>query len=237
MPGGDDGEEEVIVVQTLEDKVFDRFAGKLRELMKKQLLDAKALSAPAFFALAAFHCPSEFVAAFTAEQLALASRCDAWFAFGDAGLAMVPSVGTAEKTKAAHALECVSMFGEFVGELEPRWEGFDNLPDPFAGLSWKGGGDAGAGVSRAADLLDSAAEAAERAKGKRAAGVNASTINNPKTRAAAQEAMDDPFSGAAGTDRGTCPCSLFVVVPSRRVGSTRYFCRMDRPVLAALLWF
>ena len=207
MPGEDDEDEEVIVVQPMEDKVWDRVAWKLRELVKKQLTEVK--SAPAFFALAAFHCPSEFVAAFTAEQLALASRCDAWFAFGDAGLAMVPSVGTAEKTKAAHALECVSMFGEFVGELEPRWEGFEYFPDLFAsgsGLSWKGGGDAGAGVSRAADLLDSAAEAHERAKGKRPAGVNASTINNPKTRAAAQEAMDDPFSGATGADRGTCPC-------------------------------
>jgi hypothetical protein len=208
MSGEDDGDEEVIVVQPMGDKVWDRFAGKLRELVKKQLLDAKALSAPAFFALAAFHCPSEFVSAFTAEQLALAARCVLWFVFGDAGLVMVPSVGTAEKIKAAHALECVNMFGEFVGELEPRWEGFESFPTPFAsgsGLSWKGGGDAGAGGSRAADLLESAAAAAELAKGKRP-GVNASTINNPKTRAAAQEAMDDPFSGAAGADRGTCPC-------------------------------
>ena len=205
MPGGDDGEEEVIVVQTLEDKVFDRFAGKLRELMKKQLLDAKALSAPAFFALAAFHCPSEFVAAFTAEQLALASRCDAWFAFGDAGLAMVPSVGTAAAAKAAHAQECIGMFGDFVGELEPRYtrERFENMERDER--SWKGGGDAGAG-SRAADLLESAIAAAELAKGKRPAGMNAGTINNPKTRLAALEAMDDPFSGAPGADRGTCPC-------------------------------
>jgi hypothetical protein len=206
MPGEDDEDEEVIVVQPMEDKVWDRVAWKLRELVKKQLTEVK--SAPAFFALAAFHCSSEFVAAFTAVQLALASRCDAWFAFSDAGLAMVPSVGTAAAAKAAHALECVSMFGDFVAELEPRWtsERFRLIGDPVAGLSWKGGGDAGAGVSRAADLLDSAAEAHERAKGKRPAGVNASTINNPKTRAAAQEAMDDPFSGATGADRGTCPC-------------------------------
>ena len=206
MPGEDDGQEEVIVVQPMEDKVWDRFAWKLRELVKKQLTEAK--SAPAFFALAGFNCPSAFVAAFTPEQLELASRCDAWFAFGDAGLAMVPSVGTAAAAKAAHALECIGMFGDFVGELEPRWanERFELIGDPSAGLSWKGGGDAGAGVSRAADLLDYAAEAHELAKGKRPAGVNASTINNPKTRAAAQEAMDDPFSGATGADRGTCPC-------------------------------
>ena len=204
MPGEDDGQEEVIVVQPMEDKVWDRFAWKLRELVKKQLTEVK--SAPAFFALAAYHCPSAFVAAFTPEQLELASRCDAWFAFGDAGLAMVPLVGTAAAAKAAHALECIGMFGDFVGELEPRYtrERFENMERDER--SWKGGGDAGAGVSRAADLLDYAAEAHELAKGKRPAGVNASTINNPKTRLAALEAMDDPFSGAAGADRGTCPC-------------------------------
>ena len=204
MPSGDDEEPEVIVVQTMEDKVWDRHAWKLRELVKKQLTEAK--SAPAFFALAGFNCPSAFVAAFTPEQLELASRCDAWFAFGDAGLAMVPSVGTAAAAKAAHALECIGMFGDFVGELEPRYtrERFENMERDER--SWKGGGDAGAGVSRAADLLDYAAEAHELAKGKRPAGVNASTINNPKTRLAALEAMDDPFSGAPGADRGTCPC-------------------------------
>jgi hypothetical protein len=204
MPSGDDEEPEVIVVQTMEDKVWDRHAWKLRELVKKQLTEVK--SAPAFFALAGFNCPSAFVAAFTPEQLELASRCDAWFAFGDAGLAMVPSVGTAAAAKAAHALECIGMFGDFVGELEPRYtrERFENMERDER--SWKGGGDAGAGVSRAADLLDYAAEAHELAKGKRPAGVNASTINNPKTRLAALEAMDDPFSGAAGADRGTCPC-------------------------------
>ena len=203
MPGEDDGDDEVIVVQPMEDKVWDRVAWKLRELVKKQLTEVK--SAPAFFALAGFNCPSAFVAAFTPEQLELASRCDAWFAFGDAGLAMVPSVGTAAAAKAAHALECIGMFGDFVGELEPRYtrERFENMERDER--SWKGGGDAGAGVSRAADLLDYAAEATELAKGKRPAGVNASTINNPKTRLAALEAMDDPFSGAPGADRGTCP--------------------------------
>ena len=73
---------------------------------------------------------------------------------------MVPSVGTAAAAKAAHALECIGMFGDFVGELEPRWDRFE-FRDPLAGLAWKGGGDAGAGVSRAADLLDYAAEAAD----------------------------------------------------------------------------
>jgi hypothetical protein len=204
MASGDDEEPDVIVVQTMEDKVWDRHAWKLRELVKKQLTEAK--SAPAFFALAGFNCPSAFVAAFTPEQVELASRCVAWFAFGDAGLAMVPLVGTAAAAKAAHALECIGMFGDFVGELEPRYtrERFENMERDER--SWKGGGDAGAGVSRAADLLDYAAEAHELAKGKRPAGVNASTINNPKTRLAALEAMDDPFSGAPGADRGTCPC-------------------------------
>ena len=59
MPGEDDGQEEVIVVQPMEDKVWDRFAWKLRELVKKQLTEVK--SAPAFFALAAFHCSSDRV--------------------------------------------------------------------------------------------------------------------------------------------------------------------------------
>jgi hypothetical protein len=57
-------------------------------------------------------------------------------------------------------------------------------------------------------LLDSTATAAERAKGKRPMGVNATNINTPRMRAAAQEAMNEPFLGADGPDRGACPCSL-----------------------------
>jgi hypothetical protein len=203
MPAEDDEEEEVIVVQDMDHKTWDGYAGKLRELRKRQDVDHTALSVQA---LAKCNCPSAFVAALTEEQQGFVSTCDAWFAFGVAGLAMVPFTGTWEKAKAAHALECVNVFGNFVNELSPR--GFDQFASGSGLSSWKGGGDAGAGGSRAAGLLDSAAAAAERATGKRPAGVNAGTINNPKTRAAAQEAMDDPFSGAAGPDRGTCPCSL-----------------------------
>jgi hypothetical protein len=146
------------------------YAGKLRELVKKQGVDRAALSPPAFFALAKFNCPRAFVAALTEEQLELASSCGAWFVFEDAGLAMVPLVGAAEKAKAAHALECVNMFGNFVAELSPRC--VESYVEPSASiaelLSWRAGdGDAGAGGSGAAGLLDSAAAAERALKGKR----------------------------------------------------------------------
>jgi hypothetical protein len=236
---GDDEEEQVIVVPKMDHKKWDVYAGKLRELKKRQDVVITALSVPAFFALAKCNCPSGFVAAFDEEQQGFASSCDAWFVFGVAGLAMVPCTGTGAAAKAAHALECVNVFGNFVNELSPRSPRFDEFASGSGLSSWKGGGDAG--VGRAATLLDSAAEAHERAKGKRPAGVNASTINNPKTRAAAQEAMDDPYSGVAGPERGTCPYSLL------RARSSYPAAALDRranlaawigswPVLAALLW-
>ena len=124
---GDDEDEQVILVPKMNHKTWDVYAGKLHELKKRQDVVITALSVPAFFALAKCNCPSGFVAAFNEEQQGFASSCDAWFVFGVAGLAMVPWTGTGAAAKAAHALECVNVFGNFVNELSPRSPRFDEF--------------------------------------------------------------------------------------------------------------
>ena len=221
------------------------YAGKLRELVKKQGVDRATLSPQAFFALAKHYCARAFVAALNEEQLELASTCDAWFVFGDAGLAMVPYVGTAEKAKAAHALECVNVFATFVGELSPRHE---PLVDPLASgpglLSWCPGGDAGVGGSGAAGST---------AAGLHRHGCRARQGQAPDGRKRHQHQHPPDARGGAGGDeravsrrrrsRSRCvplfTVACAVVVPSRRVGSTHYFAAWIGcwPVLAALLRF